>query len=172
MSSKPTIIYTLTDEAPLLATCAFLPIVRTFTDPAGIVVVSHPGGAVPQAVLEYRRQQVVLVPDVSVDETEVHPRGLGHQAQGRPWPAGREDPAGGAENGAAYCVSSDGAIRFGEIHGRHCRRSSTVTVEHAVDRCLRLARRPLDQAHRPRKEPPCRSRSAITTSSSAPSGCG
>jgi isocitrate dehydrogenase len=32
------IIYTLTDEAPLLATCAFLPILRTFTAPAGIEV--------------------------------------------------------------------------------------------------------------------------------------
>lgn len=35
-TSQPTIIYTLTDEAPLLATCAFLPIVRTFAEPAGI----------------------------------------------------------------------------------------------------------------------------------------
>ncbi|HEX3283893.1 MAG TPA: NADP-dependent isocitrate dehydrogenase [Mycobacterium sp.] len=33
---QPTIIYTLTDEAPLLATYAFLPIIRTFTEPAGI----------------------------------------------------------------------------------------------------------------------------------------
>jgi isocitrate dehydrogenase len=33
---KSKIIYTLTDEAPLLATCAFLPIIRTFTGPAGI----------------------------------------------------------------------------------------------------------------------------------------
>ena len=32
---QPTIIYTLTDEAPLLATSAFLPIIRTFTAPAG-----------------------------------------------------------------------------------------------------------------------------------------
>ena len=32
------IIYTLTDEAPLLATCAFLPVVRTFTAPAGIEI--------------------------------------------------------------------------------------------------------------------------------------
>jgi len=32
------IIYTLTDEAPLLATCAFLPIIRTFTSSAGIDV--------------------------------------------------------------------------------------------------------------------------------------
>lgn len=36
MSSDPTIIYTLTDEAPLLATHAFLPVISTFTKPAGI----------------------------------------------------------------------------------------------------------------------------------------
>ncbi|MES2398796.1 MAG: NADP-dependent isocitrate dehydrogenase [Pseudomonadota bacterium] len=35
---QPTIIYTLTDEAPLLATSAFLPIIRTFAAPAGIKV--------------------------------------------------------------------------------------------------------------------------------------
>ena len=42
----PTIIYTLTDEAPLLATYAFLPIVRTFAGAAGIEVESkrHFGG--------------------------------------------------------------------------------------------------------------------------------
>jgi isocitrate dehydrogenase len=38
MNTDPTIIYTLTDEAPLLATHAFLPIVRTFTMPAGVRV--------------------------------------------------------------------------------------------------------------------------------------
>ncbi|OBJ72971.1 NADP-dependent isocitrate dehydrogenase [Mycobacterium sp. 1274756.6] len=37
-AEQPTIIYTLTDEAPLLATHAFLPIVRAFTGPAGIKV--------------------------------------------------------------------------------------------------------------------------------------
>ena len=37
-TKQPTIIYTLTDEAPLLATCALLPIIRTFTAPAGIQV--------------------------------------------------------------------------------------------------------------------------------------
>jgi isocitrate dehydrogenase len=35
---QPTIIYTLTDEAPLLATSAFLPIIRTFAAPVGIKV--------------------------------------------------------------------------------------------------------------------------------------
>jgi isocitrate dehydrogenase len=37
-SPQSTIIYTLTDEAPLLATSAFLPIIRTFTAPAGVEV--------------------------------------------------------------------------------------------------------------------------------------
>jgi isocitrate dehydrogenase len=35
-AQQPCIIYTLTDEAPLLATYAFLPIVRAFAQPAGI----------------------------------------------------------------------------------------------------------------------------------------
>jgi isocitrate dehydrogenase len=35
---KSKIIYTLTDEAPLLATCAFLPVLRTFMAPAGIEI--------------------------------------------------------------------------------------------------------------------------------------
>ena len=38
-ADQPTIIYTLTDEAPLLATYSFLPIVQAFTGPAGINVV-------------------------------------------------------------------------------------------------------------------------------------
>src|SRR6476469_3760263 len=37
-TTSPTIIYTLTDEAPALATAAFLPIVHAFTAPAGINV--------------------------------------------------------------------------------------------------------------------------------------
>ena len=35
-AEKPTIIYTLTDEAPLLATYSFLPVVRAFSESAGI----------------------------------------------------------------------------------------------------------------------------------------
>ena len=38
MSANPSIIYTLTDEAPALATFSLLPIVQAFTKPAGIVV--------------------------------------------------------------------------------------------------------------------------------------
>jgi isocitrate dehydrogenase len=36
--NNSTIIYTLTDEAPYLATAAFLPVIRTFTEPAGIEI--------------------------------------------------------------------------------------------------------------------------------------
>ncbi|MGE0217997.1 NADP-dependent isocitrate dehydrogenase [Mycolicibacterium sp.] len=39
-AEQPTIIYTLTDEAPLLATYAFLPVLRTFAGAAGIDVKS------------------------------------------------------------------------------------------------------------------------------------
>jgi isocitrate dehydrogenase len=38
MASDPKIIYTITDEAPFLATYSFLPIVKFFTRPAGIEV--------------------------------------------------------------------------------------------------------------------------------------
>ncbi|MDX1656044.1 MAG: NADP-dependent isocitrate dehydrogenase, partial [Candidatus Competibacteraceae bacterium] len=37
-TENPTIIYTLTDEAPLLATCSLLPVIRTFASAAGIEV--------------------------------------------------------------------------------------------------------------------------------------
>jgi isocitrate dehydrogenase len=37
-AQQSTIIYTLTDEAPLLATSSFLPIIRTFAAPAGVNV--------------------------------------------------------------------------------------------------------------------------------------
>lgn len=37
-AEQPTVIYTLTDEAPLLATYALLPIVRAFAEPAGITI--------------------------------------------------------------------------------------------------------------------------------------
>ena len=37
-TSKPTITYTITDEAPMLATASFLPIIRRFVSQAGVDV--------------------------------------------------------------------------------------------------------------------------------------
>ena len=54
MSAKqPTIIYTLTDEAPLLATYAFLPVVRTFVAQAGIEVETRDISAAARILAEF-----------------------------------------------------------------------------------------------------------------------
>ncbi|CAE6717316.1 NADP-dependent isocitrate dehydrogenase [Paraburkholderia haematera] len=80
-TQQPTIIYTLTDEAPLLATSAFLPIVRTFTASAGIHVaasdISVAGrilGEFPEFLTEAQRVpdnlaelgRLTLLPDTNI----------------------------------------------------------------------------------------------------------
>ncbi|NML32996.1 NADP-dependent isocitrate dehydrogenase [Paraburkholderia antibiotica] len=80
-TQQPTIIYTLTDEAPLLATSAFLPIIRTFTAPAGVQVetsdISVAGrilGEFPEFLTEAQRVpdnlaalgRLTLLPDTNI----------------------------------------------------------------------------------------------------------
>lgn len=62
---KPTITYTLTDEAPLLATYAFLPIIRTFTEPAGINVETNDISVAARILAEFsdRLTEEQRVPD-------------------------------------------------------------------------------------------------------------
>jgi len=50
---KPKIYYTLTDEAPLLATYSFLPIVRTFAEPAGIDIVGSDISVAARVLAEF-----------------------------------------------------------------------------------------------------------------------
>ena len=52
-AEQPTIIYTLTDEAPLLATYSFLPIIRTFVEPAGIDVRSSDISVAARVLAEF-----------------------------------------------------------------------------------------------------------------------
>ena len=52
-AGKSTIIYTLTDEAPLLATCSFLPVVRTFTAPAGVDIVKSDISVSARVIAEF-----------------------------------------------------------------------------------------------------------------------
>ena len=52
-SRQPTIIYTLTDEAPLLATCSFLPIIRKFTQPAGIRIATSDISVAARVLAEF-----------------------------------------------------------------------------------------------------------------------
>lgn len=62
-ADQPTIIYTLTDEAPLLATYSFLPIVQAFTEPAGIDVKSSDISLAARILAEF--------PDVLTEEQRV-----------------------------------------------------------------------------------------------------
>jgi len=50
---KSKIVYTLTDEAPLLATCSLLPIIRTFTAPAGIDIVTSDVSVAARILAEF-----------------------------------------------------------------------------------------------------------------------
>ncbi|MGB5331613.1 MAG: NADP-dependent isocitrate dehydrogenase [Woeseiaceae bacterium] len=65
---KSKIIYTLTDEAPLLATCSLLPIIRKFTAPAGIEVAESDISVAARILAEF--------PDKLSDEQKV-PDNLG-----------------------------------------------------------------------------------------------
>ena len=64
-TTSPTIIYTLTDEAPALATAAFLPIVRAFTAPAGINVATSDISVAARILAEFPESltQQQRVPD-------------------------------------------------------------------------------------------------------------
>jgi len=59
-NEQPKIIYTLTDEAPLLATCSLLPIIRTFTAAAGVEVVKSDISVTARVLAEFAD---VLTPD-------------------------------------------------------------------------------------------------------------
>ena len=80
-TASPMIIYTLTDEAPALATASFLPIVRTFAAPAGIdvatsdiSVASRILGEFPEFLTEQQRVsdnlaelgRLTLLPDTNI----------------------------------------------------------------------------------------------------------
>lgn len=62
-SQSPKIIYTLTDEAPLLATYSFLPIIQTFAKPTGIEVVTSDISVAARILAEF--------PDFLMEEQRV-----------------------------------------------------------------------------------------------------
>ena len=62
-AKQPTIIYTLTDEAPMLATHAFLPVVRAFADAADINIESSDISVASRILAEF--------PDYLTDEQRV-----------------------------------------------------------------------------------------------------
>jgi isocitrate dehydrogenase len=119
MSTKqPTIIYTLTDEAPYLATHAFLPIVRTFAAAAGIDVTratsrwptaSSASSPIPDRGAEGAQQpgrlgkktlqpdaNIIKLPNISASQNQLvgHPRTAGQGLHGPGVPGEPEDRRG------------------------------------------------------------------------------
>ncbi|MBK7846707.1 MAG: NADP-dependent isocitrate dehydrogenase [Zoogloea sp.] len=116
VTGKSKIIYTLTDEAPLLATCAFLPIIRSFTDPAGIEIEKadisvsarvlaefdeylSEGQKVPNTLAELGRKtldpdvNIIKLPNISASVAQLKACVKELQAKGYPIPDYPESPS-------------------------------------------------------------------------------
>jgi len=132
MTQKPTILYTKTDEAPLLATYSLLPILRAFTAPADVAVelpdISLSGRILanfPEALTEAQRVDDVLaelgrlaktpeaniikLPNVSASVPQMKAAVAELQAKGFAVPDYPEDPKTDEERAIAQ--------RYGKVKG-------------------------------------------------------
>ena len=156
ITKQPTIIYTLTDEAPLLATCAFLPIIRTFTAPAGIQIETSDISVAARVLAEFPEYlseaqrvpnnlaelgKLTLLPDTniiklpnisaSVGQLEVCIREL--QAKGYAIPDYPEDPKTDEEKSvrARYSRCTGSAVNPVLREGNSDRRAPRAVKEYA-----------------------------------------
>ncbi len=120
MSAQPTILYTLTDEAPLLATASFLPIVQAFAGTAGVAVetrdISLSGRILSQFPEALRPDQrvaddlaelgrlattpeanIIKLPNISASVPQLRAAIAELQRQGHALPDYPEDPADDAQ---------------------------------------------------------------------------
>ncbi|MCM2971750.1 NADP-dependent isocitrate dehydrogenase [Larsenimonas suaedae] len=132
MSDTPKIIYTLTDEAPALATYSLLPIIDAFTDPAGIVVetrdISLAGRILaqfPDVLSDEQRigdhlselgelaktpeANIIKLPNISASMPQLKAAIKELQGQGYPLPDYPDEPATDAEK--------DAKARFDRVKG-------------------------------------------------------
>ena len=132
MSANPTIIYTITDEAPALATYSFLPIVQTFTKHAGIAVETRdisvaarilaafsdllpPAQRVPDALAELGaltlkpEANIIKLPNISASVPQLKAAIAELQAKGYALPDFPEVPTTDAEK--------DAKARYGKVMG-------------------------------------------------------
>ena len=131
-TQQPTIIYTLTDEAPLLATRAFLPVIQAFTAPAGInvetsdiSVAARVLAAFPEALTEEQRvpdtlaelgkltlkpeANIIKLPNISASIPQLKAAIKELQSQGYQLPDYPENPTNDAEK--------DAKARYDKIKG-------------------------------------------------------
>ncbi|MBS0507999.1 MAG: NADP-dependent isocitrate dehydrogenase [Proteobacteria bacterium] len=155
-TEQPTIIYTLTDEAPRLATASFLPIVRAFAAPAGInvaesdiSVAARVLGQFPEALSEAQRvpdtlaelgkktlqadANIIKLPNISASVAQLMAAIKELQGKGYAIPDFPEDPKTDAEKAirAKYnkCIGS--AVNPVLREGNSDRRAPRAVKEYA-----------------------------------------
>ena len=156
MSKQPTIIYTLTDEAPLLATQAFLPVIRTFTAPAGVNVetsdisvagrilgefsdVLKPEQRVPDNLAELGRltllpdTNIIKLPNISASVAQLTSAIKELQAKGYALPDYPDAPKNDAEKAikARYAKCIGSAVNPVLREGKSDRRAPKAVKEYA-----------------------------------------
>ncbi len=157
MSQKqPTIIYTLTDEAPLLATRAFLPIIQAFAAPAGInvetsdiSVAARVLGAFPECLTEEQRVKdnlaelgkltlkpeanIIKLPNISASVSQLISAIKELQAKGYALPDYPESPKTEEEKAlrARYAKCTGSAVNPVLREGNSDRRAPRAVKEYA-----------------------------------------
>ncbi len=156
MTTSPTIIYTLTDEAPSLATAAFLPIIRRFTEPAGISVVKSDislgariigefsdllpdGQRLPDTLAELGRKtlepdaNIIKLPNISASVSQLHAAIKELQDQGYQLPDYPDNPHTDAEKAlkARYGRCLGSAVNPVLREGNSDRRAPKAVKEYA-----------------------------------------
>ena len=157
MNTDPsTIVYTLTDEAPLLATNAFLPIVRAFAAPAGvkietsdISVAARVLGAFPEYLSEEQRvpdtlaelgkltlqpqANIIKLPNISASVAQLMACVRELQSQGYAVPDYPEDPKTEEEKSirARYAKCIGSAVNPVLREGNSDRRAPRAVKEYA-----------------------------------------
>lgn len=122
MSKKPTILYTITDEAPALATHSFLPIVRAFAGSAGVqvetrdislagrILAQFPEALADRAVSDDLKElgeltqspdtNIIKLPNISASVPQLKAAVKELQAAGYPLPDYVDEPSTDAEKDA------------------------------------------------------------------------
>ncbi|MGP9499311.1 NADP-dependent isocitrate dehydrogenase [Halomonas sp. AOP43-D1-4] len=135
MSQTPKIIYTLTDEAPALATYSLLPIIDAFTDPAGIEVETRDISLAARVLAQFPdllndeqrvsddlaelgklattpEANIIKLPNISASGPQLKATIKELQGQGYPLPEYPEEPKNDAEKAikAAYDKAKGSAV--------------------------------------------------------------
>ena len=156
MSDTPTIIYTHTDEAPALATYSFLPVIRAFSDTAGVAVetrdislsgriIAHfperltPEQRIDDHLAELGRiaqtpgANIIKLPNISASVPQLKAAIAELQAQGYDLPDYPEEPANDEERAtkATYDKVKGSAVNPVLREGNSDRRAPEAVKEYA-----------------------------------------